>query len=126
MNAGNVETHFTVIAVINLIFSIPIALIGVLLLFGSMVGAGFAETFSDVPGLGALIVGAGAIIGLIFIALSLPGILSGVGLLKRVAWGRTWTIVAGALSLINVPIGTIFGIYAIYVMTQPETEAALA
>ncbi len=122
---GNIETHITVIAVINLIFSIPVAGVGLLLFFGSLVGAGFAEAFSDVPGLGALIVGAGAVIGLLFIAASLPGLLSGVGLLKRASWGKIWTIVAGALSLVNVPIGTLFGAYAIYVMTRPETDAAL-
>lgn len=125
VNSGNIGTHFTVIAVINLIFSIPIAGIGLLLFFGSMVGAGFAETFSDVPGLGALIVGAGAVIGLLFIAAALPGLLSGVGLLKRASWAKIWTIVAGALSLVNIPIGTLFGAYAIYVMTRAETDAAL-
>jgi hypothetical protein len=32
-------------------------------------------------------------------------------------------MVMGALSLINIPLGTIFGLFALYILTKPEAEA---
>ncbi len=121
----DIETHFTIIAVISLIFAIPAILVGALIFFGALIGAGFTEAFSDVPLLGALIGAAGFIIGLFFIALAIPGILAGIGLLQRQSWAKIWTYIVAALNLLNFPIGTAFGVYAIWVMTRPEADRAL-
>lgn len=126
VDTGDIETHFTVIAVINLIISIPILLVGVVVFFGGLVGAGFAETFSGIPGIGALVASAGLVIGLFIAALGVPGLVSGIGLIQRRSWAKAWTIATGVISLLNFPIGTIFGIYAIWAMTRPETDAALS
>jgi hypothetical protein len=125
VDTSNIETHFTVIAVLELIVSIPIAILGAAVFFGVVVGAGFAESFGNAPGIGALIASAGLFVGLVFIAMAVPGIVSAIGLLQRQSWAKIWTIVAGALSLLNVPIGTLFGAYAIWAMTREETDAAL-
>lgn len=121
----DIETHFTVIAVVNLILAVPLLLFGALLFFGGLVGAGFVQRVSEVPGLGALVIGAGLFLGLGIVILALPGIISAIGLLNRRSWAKVWTIVVGVVSLVNFPIGTLFGIYAIWVMTRPETDAAL-
>ena len=42
-------------------------------------------------------------------ALSLPGLVLGLGLLARRRWARTLAIVLGALALLQVPLGTILG-----------------
>lgn len=121
----DIETHFTVIAVLSLLFAVPALLFGAFIVFGGLVGAGVAQTFADVPGLGALIASAGFLVGLFIVLMSLPGIVAAVGLLQRESWAKISTIVFGALSLVNFPIGTAFGIYAIWVVTRPEAEAAL-
>ncbi|MHA2370987.1 MAG: hypothetical protein ACXADX_19400 [Candidatus Hodarchaeales archaeon] len=36
--------------------------------------------------------------------------------------GRTGTMIIGAISLINIPLGTIFGIAALYILSKPEVE----
>ncbi|MHA1971343.1 MAG: zinc-ribbon domain-containing protein [Candidatus Hodarchaeales archaeon] len=36
--------------------------------------------------------------------------------------GRTGTMIIGALNLIFIPFGTVFGIAALYILTRPEVE----
>jgi hypothetical protein len=50
--------------------------------------------------------------------LALPGIAAGVGLLMRKGWGRILAIVVGILNLINFPIGTLIGLYTLWVLFQ--------
>ena len=57
---------------------------------------------------------------LILLALSLPGIIAGIGLLKFRPWSRVLTIVLSALNLMNFPFGTILGIYGLWVMLSDE------
>lgn len=121
----DIETHLTIVAVLALVFSLPLVALGLVVFLGSLVGAGVAEAFGDVPGIGALIGAAGLIVGALIAALGVPGTIAGIGLLKRRSWAKVWTIVVAALNLVNVPLGTAFGVYAIWVVTRPETEAAL-
>lgn len=122
----DVETHFTIIAVISLVFSVPVLLLGALIFTGSIVGAGFAEVFSDVPGIGGLVAGAGLLLGLFIAAFGVPGTVAGIGLLQRRRWAKPWTIATAVLNLLNIPLGTLFGVYALWVMTRPEVDQALA
>jgi hypothetical protein len=54
------------------------------------------------------------------LALSLPGIVAGIGLLKFRPWARILTIVISVLNLLNIPWGTILGIYGLWVMFSEE------
>ena len=60
----------------------------------------------------------GTSVGLLLAALSLPGIIAGYGLLTRRAWGRILALVVGIINLVNIPIGTIIGLYALWVLMQ--------
>jgi hypothetical protein len=90
-----------------------------------------AFVFALLVGIGA-ISGSGdatAILGLvaIFVAalmalLALPGILAGYGLLNRKPWGRILAIVVAAINLVNFPLGTILGAYALWVLLQRASE----
>ena len=62
----------------------------------------------------------GAALGVFLLMLSLPGIIAGLGLLKYRPWARIVTIVLSALNLMNVPFGTILGIYGLWVMLSDE------
>jgi hypothetical protein len=50
--------------------------------------------------------------------LALPGLIAGVGLLRRQMWGRVLAIIVAFFGLINFPIGTAIGIYALFVLLQ--------
>ena len=57
-------------------------------------------------------------ITMVLVALALPGLLAGYGLLKRKKWGQILGIVDGILSLLAFPIGTALGAYALFVLFQ--------
>jgi hypothetical protein len=53
---------------------------------------------------------------------SLPSLITGYGLLYFKPWARIVGIVLSAVSLINIPIGTIVGAYGLWVLLNKETE----
>jgi hypothetical protein len=57
-----------------------------------------------------------------FLALSLPGIVGGFGLLQFKPWARILVIVLSAFELLSVPFGTALGIYGLWVLLNGETE----
>jgi hypothetical protein len=65
---------------------------------------------------------AGSALVAFLLALSLPGIITGIGLLKFSPWARILGIVLGILHLLYFPFGTALGIYALWVLFNKETE----
>lgn len=59
-----------------------------------------------------------------FIILSIPGIIAGLGLLKRKEWARILTLILSVLDLLNFPIGTAVGVYSIWALSNNEVSAA--
>src|SRR5205823_11857801 len=53
-----------------------------------------------------------ALVGFLLV-LSLPGIVTGVGLLQRRPWARIAGIALSVLGLMAMPIGTIVGVYGL-------------
>jgi hypothetical protein len=60
----------------------------------------------------------GTITGLLMAVLAVPGLVAGYGLLIRKSWGRILTIVVAILGLVNFPLGTLMGIYTLWVLLQ--------
>jgi hypothetical protein len=60
-------------------------------------------------------------VALFFIIISTPGIIGGIGLLKRKNWARILTIILGFINLVNFPIGTALGIYTLVILLREET-----
>ena len=56
------------------------------------------------------------LIGLLLVAIALPSIFAGVGLLHYRNWGRVLTLVLSFLKVLEVPLGTITAIYAFWVL----------
>ena len=61
-------------------------------------------------------------IGMCFLVIAGVGIAAGSGLLMRQSWARMLTIVFGAISLIDIPLGTALGIYTLWVLLPAESE----
>ena len=68
----------------------------------------------------------GVTLGTFILLLSLPGIIAGVGLLKFRPWARIITIVLSALNLMNIPFGTILGVYGLWVMLSDDGSRLFA
>lgn len=59
---------------------------------------------------------------LFFVLISLPGLLGGIGLLKRWPWIRNIMLILGAFNLLNFPFGTALGIYTLWVLWSAEVK----
>ncbi|MEO6212986.1 MAG: hypothetical protein ABIP65_05100 [Vicinamibacterales bacterium] len=119
------QTHVKVLAVLFIAFSAlgVLAAVALIAVFGGAAGiVGAAAESGDaaiaIPVIG--LAGTGLVIFLLF--LSLPGLIAGFGLLSLKPWSRILGIVLCAINLINIPFGTIFGIYGLWVLLNKETE----
>jgi hypothetical protein len=116
-----VDTHLKVLAWLYIVFGILGSLLGLglMALLGIIGVAGAAsdpDAWMAVPILGFT----GVALGVFMLILSVPGIIAGAGLLKYRPWARILTIVLSALNLMNIPIGTILGIYGLWVMLSED------
>jgi hypothetical protein len=68
----------------------------------------------------------GTSVGGLLVALAVPGMAAGFGLLARKVWGRYLAIVVAILGLINFPIGTLIGVYTLWVLMQEDATASFA
>jgi len=53
--------------------------------------------------------------------MSTLGLIGGIGLLNFQPWARYLVIVVAALGCLNIPIGTLKGVYSLWVLLQDET-----
>lgn len=118
------QQHITILGWLYIIFGALGLMFGVVVLLGAGI-AGVAAGAEGEAGAGLLAGGIGFVIAVIVALLSLPNILAGWGLLKGKSWSRILAIVLGAISLLSIPIGTILGIYTIWALTKPESQALL-
>lgn len=120
-------THVKVLGTLFIVFGA----FYVLLAFGSSFFLGMIAAFVGAQGgddaaIGATVLGlAGTALFVFWLCLGVPGIITGVGLLKGKNWARILGIVLSALRLINVPIGTALGAYGLWVLFHKDAEALL-
>lgn len=121
-------THVKVIAVLEIVFGSLAAIGALAVLFIFTVGSAAIDD-SESQGTPEWVAGAaasmGVLIGGILAVVAVIAILGGVRLLGHKRSGKILTFVAAALALINFPFGTAFGIYAIVILTRPETDQLL-
>jgi hypothetical protein len=115
------KQHVTIIGAIRIGFSVIFFVLGAFL-FILLFGIGWAVSVEDQIAFNVLTI-VGALVGGMLFLLSLPGFIGGIGLLQYKPWARIVVLIVSALDLFNVPIGTIFGAYSIWALTQEETVA---
>lgn len=92
------------------------------LVFGTAGGVVAANADADAAVALPIIGLAGTALVIFLLAISLPGLITGIGLLKFQPWARIVGIVLAAINLINIPLGTILGAYGLWVLLNKETE----
>jgi hypothetical protein len=118
MEDSKMKKHVTVVGAIHIGFG-AIGLIGALAVFFALNFAkGFVEN-EDIPNmvLGFLRISLPLLIGF----MSTLGLVGGIGLLSLQPWARYLIIVVAALGCLNIPIGTLKGVYSLWVLLQDET-----
>jgi len=112
------DTHVRVIGILAIVFGI-MGLIGSAILFVAVAGGGLISGDPMVIKITSIVaVTVSSLIGM----LSIPEIIAGIGILKLQNWGRILGIVVAILNLMNIPFGTAFGVYALWVLLNSETE----
>jgi hypothetical protein len=93
------------------------------LAFGTASGVVAANADADAAVALPIIGLAGTALTVFLLAISLPGLIAGIGLLNFKPWARILAIVLCAINLINIPFGTAMGIYGLWALLNKETEA---
>lgn len=95
-------------------------------LLGGLVALGFANTYFGYwtpPEKMKFLFstsGWGSVLVFLFAVVSVPGIIAGIGLLLQKPWARFLALVLAFINLMNIPLGSMLGIYAIWVLMNSE------
>jgi hypothetical protein len=121
------DLHVKVLAAFHLILGVLGLMwsLMIILIFGGVTGI-INMTATDNPDAFLAVPIVGLIDGLLVVmifTLSVPGIIAGLGMLKRRPWARILTIVLSVLHLINIPFGTILGMYGLWVLLSRNTAS---
>lgn len=122
------DTHVKVLGVLQIAMG-ALCLFGAVALMLVIGGAFSAASLSDDPdaALALPVIGftGAALVAFLFV-LSLPGIITGIGLLRFRPWARVAGIVLSILGLMAMPVGTIVGVYGLWVLFSKDTERLFA
>jgi hypothetical protein len=118
MEDSKMKKHVTVVGAIHIGFGI-LGLIGAVAVYFALTFARGVVGEEEIPSM-----------VLKFLSLSLPlligfmstlGLVGGIGLFSYMPWSRYLVIVVAALGCLNIPIGTLKGVYTLWVLLQDET-----
>ena len=111
------DKHVTFVAVINIAFGF----LGIFLaffLFVVLVGAGIISQDPEAMKITSIV---GIAIAFFLLMTSIPEVIGGFGLMKRKPWARVLVLIIACLDLLIIPIGTLIGIYELWVLLNEET-----
>jgi len=114
---NRMKKHVSVAAILQIVFGSLNIIIALAIAFAF----GFAEQFVDDPTAVKVLAIVGTPLVVFFLLFGGAMIAGGVGLLSCKPWARILTLVMGAIGLLNIPIGTLKGVYIIWVLVQSET-----
>ena len=117
-------THLKVTAVLFVLMGIVLVFLALFMsvvfsVVGGLIGASGEE---DAAVALAAVGLTGVALTIFLLVLSVPYIICGWGLWKRRSWARIMGIVLAILALLEFPIGTAFGVYALIILFKGETE----
>jgi hypothetical protein len=116
--------HVKLLGILHIVFG-ALGVFGavvVLLIFGGVSALVAADHSPDsvtaIPILGFI----GVFVFILVLALSLPGLIIGIGLVQHRSWARMGGIILSAFDLLGFPFHTALGIYGLWVLLNRETE----
>ncbi len=118
LSQAEIQQHIKILGWIFIFGHAVFLLIG-LLVFALLSGIGVVSGDEQALLILSLV---GTAVGGLLVVLAVPGVVAGIGLLTHKLWGRYLAIVVAFLGLLNFPMGTLLGIYALWVLMQ-ETAA---
>lgn len=118
MEENRMKKHVTAIAIIQIVLG-SLNMIG-----GLIVGWAFkfAEQFVPEPEVISILNFISVPLTVMLCSFGGLMIAGAIGLLLYKTWGKILTLIMGGLGLVNVPVGTLKGVYIIWALVQPETN----
>jgi len=113
----DMRAHLTVVAALSIGFGALGVFIALIVLV-AVTGGGFISGDPEAIAITSIV---GPAVAGFLVLISLPDIIGGIGLLKRRPWARILVIIISCLDLLFIPIGTIIGIYCIWVLVHDDT-----
>ena len=117
-------SHVRLLAILQIVYaSIGLMLgVAVALVFGGIATVvGFSASLDDSVVAVPILATIGGVAASIILMLSLPRLIAGIGLLKYRNWGRILTFVVSVIGLLDFPVGTGLGVYALWVLLHRDT-----
>lgn len=112
------KKHVTLVAALQIGFSTMGIIAGAILFFVF----GFAQSFvEDVEVAEPVLNFIGTVLPGSILLTSILGLIGGIGLLTFQKWSRIFVMVISALICFVFPVGTVIGIYSLWVLMQDET-----
>lgn len=122
MEESTMKKHVTLVAALQIGFS-AMGIIGATILFFVF---SFAGSFVPEVGVeGTILKFLGTFLPSILVLGSILGLVGGIGLLNMQRWARVLVMIMAAFGCFVFPIGTIVGIYSLWVLLQDETARLL-
>lgn len=110
--------HVTAVGAIQIAFSV----LGLIAAFVVFFAINFARGFVDNDEIATMVLRfVGTVLPVIIGLASALGLVGGIALLSYQPWARILVIIIAALGCLNIPIGTLVGVYSIWVLMQDET-----
>ncbi len=119
------QTHVKVVAVAFIVFGAlgVLAAMALMAVFGGAAGIVGASADPEGAAIALPIIGlTGTFLTIFLFAVSVPLLITGFGLLSWRPWARVLGIVLCAIQLIHIPLGTLLGIYGLWVLLNNDTE----
>jgi hypothetical protein len=110
------KDHIIILGTLHIVWN-AIGILIALIIFTVLAGSGLLS--GDVEAI-AITASIATFIASILILFSAPGVIGGIGLIKRKKWARHLVLVLRILELINIPVGTAPGIYTMWVLLKDE------
>ena len=123
LRRGRVREHVRLLGILWMAYSALHAVVGVAALvayaiFGHMVHIPNGPP----PEIAVWIRPLLAIFGWLILAKAAVGFFTGWGLLQHEGWARVFALIVGFIALLNVPIGTVLGIYTLWVLLPAQSD----
>ena len=121
------KAHLNVVGVIDVVAGVFFTIVGVLVsaavvLFSPWISEPtFWHQEEGVAALAIWLLASG-----LLVVIGIPSLIAGIGLLKQKGWARTLGMIVAVLALASFPVGTVAGIYTLWVLTHKETEQLLS
>jgi O-antigen/teichoic acid export membrane protein len=118
MDESTMKKHVTLVSALQIGFS-TIGLIGTIVVF---IVFNFANSFvMDDEVANTVLRFLSVALPLAIGSVSTIGLIGGIGLLSYQEWARILVLIIAAVGCMNVPFGTMKGVYSIWVLMQDET-----